>query len=274
MYTCRGVLILTVDLRFLFIKTNSWLLSGKHKYRLSPNLPQWYTWLFFSVNTCISVMSNWHFAFHQKVNHNFDYIGKTTWSISFTQRIIGENVNVWNDRDIFTLLANNQYSFFEITGETPETVIDIVQELFHHTVDRYHPLSLRNRVMRFVLWLRSHPPYHMLSTLSQKQSYAFCFMVKITPDIPYAISTFSKTELCFLISGQDHTRHTICYQHFLRNRVMLFVLWLRSHPSYHMLSALSQKQSYAFCFMVKITPVIPYAISTFSETELSFLFHG
>jgi hypothetical protein len=25
------------------------------------------------------------------------------------QRIIGENVKVWNDRDIFTLLANNQY---------------------------------------------------------------------------------------------------------------------------------------------------------------------
>ena len=44
--------------------------------------------------------------------------------------------------------------FFEIT----ERLIDIVREvreLFHHTVGLNHTLSLRNRVMIVVLWLRS-----------------------------------------------------------------------------------------------------------------------
>jgi hypothetical protein len=39
----------------------------------------------------------------------------------------------------FALLANNRYSFFEITGETPETLIDIVREVqysFRHIVER------------------------------------------------------------------------------------------------------------------------------------------
>ena len=46
--------------------------------------------------------------------------------------------------------------FFEIT----ESLIDIVREvreLFHHAVGRHHTLSLRNRVMIVVLWLRSYP---------------------------------------------------------------------------------------------------------------------
>jgi hypothetical protein len=67
---------------------------------------------------------------------------------------------------------------FEITVETPETVIDIIQKLFHQTVGRYHTLSLRNRIMIFALWLRSPPPA-----------------------IPYAINIFSETELCFFFYG-------------------------------------------------------------------------
>jgi len=88
--------------------------------------------------------------------------------LTHRQRIIGEIVNVWNDRDIFTLLANNRYSFTEIIGETNKSLIDIVreiQELFHHTVGRHHTLFLRNRVMLFVLSLISYPSYHMLSAL-------------------------------------------------------------------------------------------------------------
>jgi hypothetical protein len=46
--------------------------------------------------------------------------------LTHRQIIIGEIVNVWNGRDIVTLLANNRYSFIEITVETIKTLIDIV----------------------------------------------------------------------------------------------------------------------------------------------------
>jgi hypothetical protein len=51
-----------------------------------------------------------HSAFHQNVDHNLYYIGNTTAGpfLTHRQKINGENVNVWNGRDIFTLLAKNQ----------------------------------------------------------------------------------------------------------------------------------------------------------------------
>jgi len=124
MYTCTEVLILTVKLMCLFIKQIRDICLAKTNIVLQ----QWYTWFIFTVTifnvwtpqtiyfgciTCISAMSTWHYAFHQKVDHNY-FIGKTTAGPFLTQRqrIIGENVNVWNGRDIFTLLPNNQYYFF------------------------------------------------------------------------------------------------------------------------------------------------------------------
>jgi hypothetical protein len=38
--------------------------------------------IYFGCIACISAMSTWHSAFHQKVDHNFYYIGKT---ISYSQ---------------------------------------------------------------------------------------------------------------------------------------------------------------------------------------------
>ena len=69
---------------------------------------------------------------------------------------------------ILSLLANNRYSFFDITGETNKSLVDIVreiQELFHHTVARHHTFFLRNRVMLSGLSLIAYPSYHMLSAL-------------------------------------------------------------------------------------------------------------
>ena len=77
--------------------------------------------------------------------------------LTHRQRIIGEIVNVWNGRDIFTFLANNRYSFIEINGETNKSLIDIVrevQELFHHTVGRHHTVTL---------FLRLKSTYHFLT---------------------------------------------------------------------------------------------------------------
>jgi hypothetical protein len=44
--------------------------------------------------------------------------------------------------------------FFEIT-ESLKDIVREVRELFHHTVGLIHILSLRNRILIVVLWLRS-----------------------------------------------------------------------------------------------------------------------
>ena len=68
--------------------------------------------------------------------------------------------------EIFLLFfSNHRYSFFEVTGETPESLLEIVTNLsqyFYQGAGRSHTLSPRNRVMLFLLWLRS---YLMLSSL-------------------------------------------------------------------------------------------------------------
>jgi hypothetical protein len=65
--------------------------------------------IYFGCIACISAMSTWHSAFHQKVDRNFYYIGKTTSGpfLTHRQRIIVENINVWNGRGMFMLLAND-----------------------------------------------------------------------------------------------------------------------------------------------------------------------
>jgi hypothetical protein len=61
-----------------------------------------------------------------------------------------------------------RYSFFETTGETPETLLEIVRQLnndMFQATGRPHRLSPINRVMLFMLWMRSYPSYHLLSLL-------------------------------------------------------------------------------------------------------------
>ena len=99
------------------------------------------------------------------VHNNFDYIGKTTtWPISYSQAN-----NNWRNRQCmeWQLLANNRYSFIEITVETINTLIDIVhkvQGLFHHSWPVQHTIS-QKQLYFLVLSLISYPSYQMLSAL-------------------------------------------------------------------------------------------------------------
>jgi hypothetical protein len=64
------------------------------------------------------------------------------------------------------------HSFFETTGETPETLLEIVRQFnndMFQATGRPHRLPPINRVMLFMLWMRSYPSYHQNThnTLSQ-----------------------------------------------------------------------------------------------------------
>jgi hypothetical protein len=44
-------------------------------------------------------------------------------------RIVNEDFHSWEGRDVFQMFSFNRYSFFETTGETPETLLEIVRQL-------------------------------------------------------------------------------------------------------------------------------------------------
>ena len=69
-------------------------------------------------------------------------------------RIVNEDFHSWEGRDIFQMLSFSRYSFFETTGETPETLLEIVRQLnndMFQATGRPHRLSPINRVMLFML---------------------------------------------------------------------------------------------------------------------------
>ena len=61
-------------------------------------------------------------------------------------------------------LSSHGYQFFLVTGETPETFLDLLKSL-RISSHKTHQLSPRNRVLLALMWLRTYPTYMMLSSL-------------------------------------------------------------------------------------------------------------
>ena len=81
-------------------------------------------------------------------------------------RLFFGDMNAFGGRDIFTMFSKNRYHFYEMTGETPETFLQLMQILaVDITVLRFRLMSLRNRCLMFMIWLRHYPSYFFLSTL-------------------------------------------------------------------------------------------------------------
>jgi len=83
-------------------------------------------------------------------------------------RVSGDQENNWMGRDVFRVFSVHRYEFYEATGETPETMLQIVDDvrpaLFRET-GRQHTMSPRNRLLLFLLWIRSYPTYSMLALI-------------------------------------------------------------------------------------------------------------
>ena len=127
MYACTGILSLTVKLMFFFIKQIRNLCLANTNIVLQ----QWYArFIFYSIYVQCMNTANDLFWLHilpalarcrPDILH---FIRKWTTILIISaspqpahflpnrQRILGENVNVWNDRNIFTLLAKNRYYYF------------------------------------------------------------------------------------------------------------------------------------------------------------------
>lgn len=67
-------------------------------------------------------------------------------------------------RNVFESIAEQRYTFFEVTGETPETFIQLVN-ILNLNVRRPHSLSVINRILLVIVWLRSYPCFTLLSSI-------------------------------------------------------------------------------------------------------------
>ena len=87
--------------------------------------------------------------------------------INIRNRLFSNDNNIFEGRDVFNLFCQNRFDFYNITGETPETFLQLVTTLDIQTHNHRvrHVLSVRNRVMLFVIWLRTYPSFHMLFSI-------------------------------------------------------------------------------------------------------------
>lgn len=87
--------------------------------------------------------------------------------LNVRNRLFFEDINTYEGRNMFDLLSNNRCHFYYITGETPETFLQLINlldiNMQQHTIR--HKLSVRNRALLFVIWLRTYPSFHFLSSL-------------------------------------------------------------------------------------------------------------
>ena len=74
-----------------------------------------------------------------------------------------DNVN-YNGRDVFRFFfAGNRYNFFHLTGETPETLIALVNSI---DIPDNNILSMFNRFLLLFPWLRKYPCYGFVNVSS------------------------------------------------------------------------------------------------------------
>lgn len=74
-----------------------------------------------------------------------------------------------NPRDLFSDLERDPPRFFRMSGETPESLMEIVTDLDQYITNqghgRRHRHATRNRVLLVMIWLRQYPTYDVLSSL-------------------------------------------------------------------------------------------------------------
>ena len=71
-------------------------------------------------------------------------------SQSIRVRHFAENENECTEKNVYSQLSENVYHFYQLTGETSETIINLQNLIVLHDTPE-HMLSARNRVLLFVI---------------------------------------------------------------------------------------------------------------------------
>ena len=107
-------------------------------------------------------------------------------------RLFGGDTNVYPGRDVFSHAANNRYNFHQITGESPESFIQLEYTL-NITPKREHKLSVRNRLLLMMMWVRTYPTYRILSArFGVSKSTVENVITELTPVLFANLKTYIK----------------------------------------------------------------------------------
>ncbi|CAG2250230.1 unnamed protein product [Mytilus edulis] len=88
--------------------------------------------------------------------------------LDIRHRICDGQIETWDGKDVFTAFSSHRYSFYLATRETPESLLNLARctnNAFPNDVGPNYRLSHVNRVMLYMMWLRSYPSYHNLSLI-------------------------------------------------------------------------------------------------------------
>ena len=86
---------------------------------------------------------------------------------SIRTRLDLADAHVWRCNDVYSRFQRHPYEFFQTTGETPASFIEMLNSitpLVNEDAKRYS-LNLPNRLIMTLLWLRSYPCYSLLSLI-------------------------------------------------------------------------------------------------------------
>jgi hypothetical protein len=79
-----------------------------------------------------------------------------------------KEIENWDGCDAFSDFLSHRYSFYLATGETPESLLRLTRTTRHLFLDqtgRSYTILPVNRVMLYMMWLRSYPSYHNLALI-------------------------------------------------------------------------------------------------------------
>lgn len=71
---------------------------------------------------------------------------------------------IYSGRNLFVLCSENRYQFYNLTGETPETCLQLVN-FIDMQLARNSRLTVVNRVFLFLIWLRCYPTFATLAAM-------------------------------------------------------------------------------------------------------------
>ena len=84
--------------------------------------------------------------------------------LSIQDRLFDGHNDAWERVDIFQSSIRHPFEFFHATGETPESFLDMVNEV-RGRICTIHVTSLENMVLMTLFWIRAYPTNRFLSAI-------------------------------------------------------------------------------------------------------------
>lgn len=74
--------------------------------------------------------------------------------LDMRHRLFSSEPVLWSEKDVFQLFCTHMYSFYETTGESIDSFVDIVRNVFEfqtHTIPARHLLTPNNSTLIFLV---------------------------------------------------------------------------------------------------------------------------